>query len=44
MEEKKKTVFADLGQKGYREVWELQERLLGTYCRSAECIRRTWDL
>ena len=28
MEEKKKTVFADLGQKGYREVWELQERLL----------------
>ena len=27
-EEKKKTVFADLGQKGYREVWELQERLL----------------
>ena len=26
MEEKKKTVFADLGQKGYREVWELQER------------------
>ena len=28
MEEKKKTVFADLGQKGYREVWGLQERLL----------------
>ena len=28
MEEKKKTVFAGLGQKGYREVWELQERLL----------------
>ena len=28
MEEKKKTVFADLGRKGYREVWELQERLL----------------
>ena len=28
MEATKKTVFADLGKKGYREVWELQERLL----------------
>lgn len=28
MDEKRRTEFLDLGRKGYREVWELQERLL----------------